>query len=72
MDYTSTPINAIFPAGATNVTVTIPITMDSIVEETEMFDITFNITSPLNDQVIPGNVNRATVIITDDSGKMSC
>ena len=71
MDYTSTPITTTFPAGATSIVIDIPVTVDDIVEESEMFDLNFTISSSLNDRIIPGSITKATAVITDDTGKMS-
>ena len=69
MDYNSTEFDAIFPAGATDITVNIPVIIDDIVEESEMFNLTLTISSSLNDKVILGNVIEATGIITDNTSK---
>ena len=72
MDYDSNPITTTFPAGATNIAINIPVTSDTIVEESEMFDLNFTISSSLNDQIIPGSITKATAVINDNTGKMSC
>ena len=64
VDYISTPITATFPAGATNVTIDIPVTMDNIVEQRETFDLTFTIPS-LSDHVIPGRITETVAAILD-------
>ena len=64
MDYTSTPITATFPAGATNVTIDIPVTMDNTVEQRETFDLTFT-TLSLSDHVIPGRIKETVGAILD-------
>ena len=67
VDYTSTPIIATFAAGATNTTINIPVTSDTITEESETFGLSFTIPSSLSHQVIPGNITAATGNITDES-----
>ena len=67
VDYTSTPIIVTFAAGATNTTINIPVTSDTMVEESEAFGLSFTIPSSLSHQVIPGNITAATGNITDDS-----
>ena len=70
VDYASTPIMTILPAGATNVTISIPVTVDIIVEEAEMFDLNFTISSSLNHQITPRHNIKATAIITDDTSEV--
>ena len=65
MDYDSTPINATFTVGTTRAMVNIPVIVDNIVEEPEMFDLSFTIPS----SVIPGAIATATGTITDDTSK---
>ena len=67
MDYTSTPINATFPAGVNNTTVDIPVTVDNIVEENETFQVEIFIPVPAKYAVEPGNPSKASVTITDSS-----
>ena len=43
MDYTSTPIDTTFTAGSTNATINIPVTMDALAEESEIFNLRFTI-----------------------------
>ena len=64
MDYTSSPITATFPAGATNVTIDVPVTVDNIVEQRETFDLTFT-TPSLSDHVIPGRITETVGAILD-------
>ena len=71
MDYTSTPITATFPAGATRVTVDVPVTVDNIAEQRETFDLRFTIPSSLSGQVSPGRITEAVVAILDDTRKLS-
>ena len=69
MDYDSNPIMATFTAGSTSAMVNVPVTMDSIVERGEAFDLRFTIPSSLQGQVIPGAITTATAVITDDTSK---
>ena len=66
MDYTSTPITATFTAGTTSTTINIPVTIDDIVEGTEMFNLVVNINSSKID-VILGIQNTAIVFIHDST-----
>ena len=67
MDYTSTPITATFTAGTTSTTVNIPLTMDDVVEGTEMFNL--NITIPLSENGTRlGKQSTAIVYIYDSTG----
>ena len=67
MDYTSTPITATFTAGTTSTTVNIPLTMDDIVEGTEMFNL--NIIIPLSENsTILGKQSTTIVYIYDSTG----
>ena len=70
MDYTSTPIDATFTAGSTNTTISIPVTMDNLAEESETFNLRFTIPSSLSDKVVPGNITTANGTITDDTSKI--
>ena len=72
MDYTSTPITATFPAGATSVTIDVPVTVDNIAEQRETFDLSFAINpSPVSGQVSPGRITEAVGVILDDTRKLS-
>ena len=67
MDYTSTAINAIFTAKTNSTTINIPVTMDNIVEGTEMFNLKIIIPSSEED-VILGKQGTAIVHIYDSTG----
>ena len=69
MDYTSTPITATFPAGDDSTTISVPITMDSIVEQSETFDLSLTIPPALSGDVIPGNIPTAVANISDVTSK---
>ena len=69
-DFTSTPLIATIPAGATNTTVRVPVMSDNIVEGDEMFSISLNVSSSLGPGIVSGSVTRATGIIVDSSGKL--
>ena len=70
VDYISTPITATFPAGATNVTIDIPVTMDNIVEQRETFDLSFTIPS-FSNHVIPGRITETVGAILDATGMLT-
>ena len=73
MDYISTPITATFTASNTITTINIPVTVDNIVEESEMFDLSFTIpSSPISNFIVQGNVSKAIGNITDDTSKKLC
>ena len=67
MDYTSTPINATFPAGINSTTVNVPVTSDNIVEITETFQLEIYLPVPAKYAVELGNPSKALVAITDSS-----
>ena len=71
-DYDSTPINVTIAAGSLGAMVNISVTNDSILEESETFNLAFIIPSSLSGRVIPGDITTATGIITDDTGNMNC
>ena len=70
MDYTSNPITATFPAGATTTFIDIPVTQDDIAENLETFDLSFTIPSQFSDSVVPGTITSAVGTITDDPRKI--
>ena len=70
VDYTSTPINAIFAARTTSTTINVPVTKDNIAEESETFDLTFNISPSLSGQVIPGKITKAVGRIIDNTSRI--
>jgi len=70
VDYTSTPITATFPAGATTTTINIPVTQDDIAEALETFDLSFTIPQQFSDTVVPGTITSAVGTITDDPRKI--
>ena len=45
---------------------------DSIVEGTEKFNLSFNISSSLSDLVTPGNITSAVGSISDNTSKDTC
>ena len=69
MDYISTPITATFTAGTTSTTINVPVTMDDIAEQSEMFDLDVTIPPALSGDVVPAGVTRAVGNITDISSK---
>ena len=71
MDYTSTPITATFPAGATSVMIDVPVTVDNIAEQRETFDLSFTIPSLLSGRVSPGRITDAVGTILDDTRKLT-
>jgi len=73
VDYTSTPITATFTAGDDSTTISVPVTMDDIAEQSETFDLSLNIPPALSGDVILGNIPTAVGNITDDTSKLdSC
>jgi len=69
VDYTSTPITATFPAGATTTTINVTVTMDNIAEPPETFDLNFIIPPVLSGDVVPGSIATAIGNITDATSK---
>ena len=64
MDFTPEPVTVTFMAGQTETFVQVPITDDSVVEDTELFTAVLSTTG--------ANVNLgddATIVILDDDGK---
>ena len=71
MDYTSTPIMATYPAGATSVAIDVPVIVDNIAEQRETFDLSFTIPSSLIGQVSPGGITDAVGAILDNTCKLT-
>ena len=69
MDYNSTPINATFVVGSTNTAINIPVTRDSILEQSETFRLNIIIPSSIRSRVHPGSPSTATGNINDSNGK---
>lgn len=67
-DYTSNSIIAIFPPGATNATINVPVTDDDIVEGTELFNLEISIERSSRENAMLGNRKTATGIIIDSTG----
>jgi len=70
VDYTSTPITATFPARATTTTINVTVTIDTIAEQSETFDLGLTIPPALGGDVILGNIAMAVGNITDATSKM--
>ena len=68
-DFTSTPLTATIPAGATTTTVRVPVMSDNIVEGDEMFSMNLTVPSSLGPGIVAGSVTSATGIIVDSTGK---
>ena len=66
-DFSTSPLTATIPAGATNTTVRVAVTNDDIVEGDEMFSMSLNVPSSLGPGVVAGSVTSATGIIIDSS-----
>ena len=66
-DFSTTPLIATIPAGATNTTVRVAVTNDNIVEGDEMFSMSLNVPSSLGPGVVAGSIANATGIIMDSS-----
>ena len=56
-------------AGSINETFSVTIIDDNILENDEAFSLIINATS-LPDKVVVGDINRTTVMIVDDDGKL--
>ena len=68
-DFTSTPLTATIPAGATTTIVRVPVMSDNIVEGDEMFSMSLTVPSSLGPEIVAGFVTSATGIIVDSTGK---
>ena len=68
-DFTSNPLTATLPAGATTTTVRVPVMSDNIVEGDEMFSMNLTVPSSLGPGIVAGSVTSATGIIVDSTGK---
>ena len=68
-DFTSTPLTATIPAGATTTTVRVPVINDSIVEGDEMFSMSLTVPPLLGPEIVAGSVTSATGIIVDSTSK---
>ena len=66
-DFTSTPLTATIPAGATTATVRVPVMSDDIVEGNEMFSMSLNVPPSLGPGIVAGSVTSATGIIVDST-----
>ena len=67
-DYTSGPYNVTFTAGMTTALLSIPINDDDIFEDSEVFILTIDSTSLLNDVTL-GHIRSVVMVILDDDGK---
>ena len=67
-DYTSGPYTAIFTAGVTTASLSIPINDDNVLEEDEYFRLMIDPTS-LPDDVTVGSPRSVVLVIRDDDGK---
>ena len=68
-DFTSTPLTATIPAGATSTIVRVPVMSDNIVEGDEMFSMSLTVPPSLGPGIVAGTVTSATGIIVDSTGK---
>ena len=68
VDYISTPITAIFPAGANIAMINVSVTRDIIAEGLETFNLNFAIPSSLR-YVIRGSIVTAVGRIIDNTSK---
>ena len=57
-------------AGATYIIIDIPITIDQVTEQAEIFGTTFNVSSSLSGVVLSRNASMATCIIIDNTSKI--
>ena len=72
VDYNSTPINATFVVGSTNATINVPVTRDSILEQSETFRLNLIIPASIRGRIHPGSSSTATGNISDSNGKTIC
>ena len=72
MDYNSTLVNVTFTAGSISAVANVPVIMDNIVEGPEIFDLSLDIPSSLQGQVIPGTITKAIGSIIDNTSKKIC
>jgi len=70
-DFTSTPLSATIPAGATNTTARVPVMSDNIVEGDEMFNMSLTVPSSLGG-IGTGPNASALGIIKDSTSKYEC
>jgi len=70
VDYTSTPITATFPAGDTTTIINVAVTIDTIAEQSETFDLGLTIPPAISGDVILGNIGMAVGNITDATSKI--
>ena len=68
-DFNSNPLTATIPAGATTITMKVPVMSDKIVEGDEMFSMSLNVPSSLGPGIVAGSVTNATGIIVDSTSK---
>jgi len=68
-DFSSTPLIATIPTGATTTTVRVLVMSDNIVEGDEIFGISLTVPSSLGPGIVAGSITSATGIILDSSGK---
>ena len=71
VDYDSSPVEAIFPSGATSTMINIILINDTIAEGPETFDLDLTIPLSLNGQVVLGANANAIGNITDDTSKIT-
>ena len=67
VDYDTGPYSVTFPAGNTNVSFDINITIDNLVEDDEEFHITID---PSSTSVIIGSPHQATITFVDTDRKL--
>ena len=68
-DYNSGPYNVLIPAGVTNVSFTVPIIDDNIIESNETFILTIK-ESSLSNHLAYGSYGATIVTIIDDDCKL--
>ena len=69
VDYVSGPYTVTFPAGMTEVSFSVGITDDNILESNERFQLSIN-SSSLPNRVTIGNPSEVTVTIVDNDRKL--
>ena len=68
-DYNSEPIVVQFDTGETNVSFSVSIDEDDILEGNEMFDLTIDPSSLTNNKITVGDPGQVTVTIVDNDGE---
>ena len=71
IDFNTTTLTATFASGMTMSNVSVPVIVDSIVEEREEFDLSLNVPSSLSPAITAANRDSAEGVIIDSTSKCS-